>query len=78
MPRDPSPKAHRDPAESVHRDLIREFGGSIPHGLLRTWAHEAVEELGDARVREFVDVFAWRRAREWARSSLAMDLAEAG
>jgi hypothetical protein len=78
MPGDHSPKTHRDPAESVHRDLIREFGGSIPHALLRTWAHEAVEELRDARVREFVDVFAWRRARERARSSLATGLADAG
>jgi hypothetical protein len=50
MPGDHSPRTHRDPAESVHRDLIREF----------------------------VDVFAWRRARERARSSLATGLADAG
>ena len=68
----------RDPVGCVHRDLKREFGGSIPDTLLRSWAHEAVAEYRGARVREFVDVLAWRRARGWARASLAAGLADAG
>jgi hypothetical protein len=42
----------------------------VPGDARHTIAEEAVSELADARVREFVPVLAWRRARSRARVAL--------
>jgi hypothetical protein len=60
----------RDPVVSVEHDLSAEFGDRLPGDALHTIAEEAVSELADARVREFVPVLAWRRARSRARVAL--------
>jgi hypothetical protein len=57
----------RDPIATVEHDLAVEFGGRLPEATLHAMAEEAVSELSDARVRDFVPVLAWRRARSRAR-----------
>lgn len=57
----------RDPVASVEHDLSVEFGDRLPSDALHAIAEDAVSELADARVREFVPVLAWRRARSRAR-----------
>lgn len=57
----------RDPIETVEHDLSVEFGDRLPPVTIHAMAEEAVSELGDARVQEFVPVLAWRRARSRAR-----------
>lgn len=57
----------RDPIESVEHDLSAEFGDRLTPDTIHTMAEEAVSELSDARVHEFVPVLAWRRARSRAR-----------
>jgi hypothetical protein len=57
----------RDPVETVEHDLMVEFGDRLTPDVLHTMAEEAVSELSDARVHEFVPVLAWRRARSRAR-----------
>jgi hypothetical protein len=57
----------RDPIETVEHDLAAEFGDRLTPDMLHTMAEEAVSELSDARVHEFVPVLAWRRARTRAQ-----------
>jgi hypothetical protein len=61
----------RDPVETVEHDLTAEFGDRLPEEALHEMAREAVSELADARVREFVPILAWRRARSRARAAFA-------
>jgi len=60
----------RDPVQTVEHDLAEEFGDRLPGATLHVMAEEAVAELSDARVREFVPVLAWRRARSRARIAI--------
>lgn len=62
----------RDPVRTVEHDLTVEFGDDLPEDTLHTIAQEAVRELADARVREFVPILAWRRARARARARIAV------
>lgn len=59
--------AHRrnptDPFPGLRARLAREYGDSVPEDLIDVAAREAIEDLSAARIREFVPVFAWRRAR---------------
>lgn len=41
----------------------REYGGTLAEDLIDLAAREAFDDLSSARIREFVPVFAWRRAR---------------
>jgi hypothetical protein len=52
-----------DPLPGVRRQLAAEYGETVPRDLIDLAAQEAVAELSDARIREFVPVLAWRRAR---------------
>jgi hypothetical protein len=62
--------SERDPITVVERDLSVEFGDRIPGATLHAMAEEAVSELADARVPDFVPILAWRRARSRARVAL--------
>ena len=64
-PRSSSPpdRATRDPLHALREQLEAEYGDTVPHAAIDEAATEALGELHDARIREFVPVFAWRRAR---------------
>lgn len=57
----------RDPIAVVEHDLSVEFGNRLPGDTLHAIAEEAVSELAGARVRDYVPILAWRRARSRAR-----------
>jgi hypothetical protein len=56
-----------DPLPGLIRRLSAEYGDLLPRDAIDGAAVEALEELGGARVREFVPILAWRRARERLR-----------
>lgn len=56
-----------DPLPGLRERLTGEYGATVPREVIDRAAVEAFEELRGARVREFVPVFAWRRARERLR-----------
>lgn len=47
----------------VERDLENEFGDRIPFEIIRSYVHEAVDDLAEASIKDFVHVLAWRRVR---------------
>lgn len=53
-----------DPLPRLREQLASEYGAIVPREMIDRAAEEALEELHEARIREFVPVFAWRRARE--------------
>jgi hypothetical protein len=57
-----------DPLPKLRQRLTDEYGGSMPPEAIDRAASDALEELSQARLREFVPVFAWRRARARLRS----------
>jgi hypothetical protein len=59
----PLPLAGVDPMRALRRRLNDEFGASVPPEAIDRAAAEALSELHGARVREYVSVLAWRRAR---------------
>ncbi len=56
-----------DPLPRLRERLADEYGESVPLETIDLVAIEVLAELREARVREFVPVFAWRRARERLR-----------
>jgi hypothetical protein len=56
-----------DPLPGLRRRLASEYGGSVPDESIDLAAREALADLSGARVRDFVPVFAWRRARRRLR-----------
>jgi hypothetical protein len=52
-----------DPLPGVRQQLLAEYGETVPTEQIDRAAQEAVAELSDAPIREFVPVLAWRRAR---------------
>lgn len=60
-----------DPLPRLREQLANEYGESVPRETIDRVAVEALAELSGAPVREFVPVFAWRRARERLRRSAA-------
>jgi hypothetical protein len=52
-----------DPLPGLRKQLEMEYGGAVPPESIHRAAVEALDELSGARIREFVPVFAWRRAR---------------
>jgi hypothetical protein len=64
----PSPleEALKDPLPGVKKQLAQEYE-YLPDEAIDEAAKQAVDELAEARVREFVPVIAWRRARKRLR-----------
>jgi hypothetical protein len=58
-----NPSKHADPLPGLRQQLESEYGGTVPPESIHQAAAEALDELSGARIREFVPVFAWRRAR---------------
>ncbi len=58
-----NPLQHTDPLPGLRQQLESEYGGIVPPETIQRAAAEALDELSGARLREFVPVFAWRRAR---------------
>jgi hypothetical protein len=52
-----------DPLPRLCEQLADEYGAIVPREAIDRAAAEALHELRGARVREFVAVLAWRRAR---------------
>jgi hypothetical protein len=52
-----------DPLPGIRKQLAEEFGASVPLETIERIARQSLGELQDARIKEFVAVFAWRRAR---------------
>ncbi len=55
--------AEADPLPALRQRLMEEFGDSVSAEMIDTVAKRSLNELGDARVPDFVPMFAWRRAR---------------
>jgi len=52
-----------DPMPRLCEQLASEYGAIVSREAIDRAAAQALDELRGARVREFVPVFAWRRAR---------------
>jgi hypothetical protein len=59
----------REPAEELQEWLAREFAGTVPRTAIDEAASLALKEFEDARIRAFVPVLAWRRARDLLRKA---------
>jgi len=55
--------SNRDPLHELRDQLAREFVGVVPREAIDEAAKGALEEFEGARIRAFVPVLAWRRAR---------------
>jgi hypothetical protein len=64
MGEDPLPKQVADLLSRLRSQLEEEYGGSVPSQTIDHVAEQTLREFQGARVREFVPVFAWRRARQ--------------
>jgi hypothetical protein len=58
----------RDPLPGLRDQLETEYADVASPDTIDRIAKRALEEFDDARIREFVPVFAWRRARELLRT----------
>ena len=47
-----------DPLPGLRNQLAEEYGGSVPPETIDRIARQSLSEFGDARVKEFVAVFA--------------------
>jgi hypothetical protein len=59
----------REPLHELQEQLAREFVGVVPREAIDEAAKGAFEEFEGARIRAFVPVLAWRRARGLLRAS---------
>jgi hypothetical protein len=55
--------AEADPLPTLRQWLMDEFGGSESAEMIDRVARQSLNDLGNARVPDFVPMFAWRRAR---------------
>jgi hypothetical protein len=53
----------RDPLPGLRQQLASEYGAIVPRETIDRVAEQALHELEGVRIREFVPVLAWRRAR---------------
>lgn len=53
----------RDPLPKLRDQLADEFGQGLPVNVIDAVAQEEFHRFDEVKVREFVPVFAWRRAR---------------
>lgn len=60
--RSPMEEAIKDPLPRLKKELSEEYEDQ-PEERIEEAAKHALDRLGDARVREFVPIFAWRHAR---------------
>jgi Protein of unknown function (DUF3562)/Protein-tyrosine-phosphatase-like, N-terminal domain len=58
-----------DPLPGLRKQLAEEYGEAVPAETIEQVAEQTLDELQGARIREFVPVFAWRRARQRLRRS---------
>lgn len=56
-----------DALPGLRRQLAEEYGEEVTPETIDRVAEQSLGELRGARVREFVPVFAWRRARQRLR-----------
>lgn len=61
--RNPQKESIRDPLPGQRERLASEYGGVVAGERIDREAELALGELQGARIREYVPVFAWRRAR---------------
>ena len=64
MPQDPSQQPVADLLPRLRNQLEEEYGGSVPSETIERVAEQTLREFQEVRVRDFVPVFAWRRARQ--------------
>ena len=57
-----------DPLPGVKEQLRQEYE-ELPEERIEAVARHALDELASARVKDFVPVLAWRRAREQLREA---------
>jgi hypothetical protein len=69
MYQDPIQQSIADLFPRLRSQLEEEYGGSVPSETIDRVAKQTLSEFQSARVREFVAVFAWRRARELLQGS---------
>lgn len=60
-------ESRREPLQELQEWLVREFAGTVPRPRIEAAANDAFREFEDARIRAFVPVLAWRRARDLLR-----------
>jgi hypothetical protein len=65
--RDLSGQSVTNPLAGLRRRLAEEYGDDVTPETIDRVAEQSLGELQGARVREFVPVFAWRRARQRLR-----------
>ncbi|MET0799775.1 MAG: hypothetical protein ABWZ53_01205 [Actinomycetota bacterium] len=56
-----------DPLSGLRKQLTDAYGDQLPTEAIDRIAEESLVEFMDAKVREFVPVLAWRRARQRLR-----------
>ena len=56
-----------DPLPRVREQLEDEYRETVPQERIDRAAKEAVAELSGARIRDYIPLLAWRRAREQLR-----------
>jgi Protein of unknown function (DUF3562) len=52
-----------DPLPGLRKQLAKEYGGRVPPETIDQVARQALGELREARIHDYVPVLAWRRAR---------------
>jgi hypothetical protein len=58
-----------DPLPGLRKQLADEYGDSVPADTIDLVARQSLGEFQAARIRDFVPVFAWRRARRRLRDA---------
>jgi hypothetical protein len=64
----PLEEALKNPLPGVKKQLAQEYR-RLPDERIDMAARQALDELADARVKDFVPVIAWRRARKRLRQA---------
>lgn len=64
----PMEDALKDPLPGLKKQLMEEYE-ELPEEKIDAAAKRALDEFADARVREFVPIMAWRRARQRLRQA---------
>ena len=62
-PQRASERTVQDALPALRDDLLREYGSVVPVRTIEQVAKQALEGFNNVRIREFVPVLAWRRAR---------------
>jgi hypothetical protein len=66
--RSPLEESLKDPLPGVKKQLAEEYE-DLPDWQIDEVAKQALDDLAEARVRDFVPLLAWRRARERLRQA---------